>query len=164
VQRIQIIDETLLVPNGNSIFSKQDEFRMRNNELLSVSRPNCKRPKPAAAQSLLQFLHIHRVKFALRLKCRQGRLDVRGVVQLNGTGPKGRTTGTLQSGTTAFINGFGTATSLFSEEGIYDFKVHVAKTWTVLAVYKPTLSQPQDFGVTSTSTAYGSIQLISATK
>jgi len=55
---VQGIDESLFVSDGDAVLPDEQKLRMRNSELLAVSSPNRKRPKPAA-QPLLQFLHIH---------------------------------------------------------------------------------------------------------
>jgi hypothetical protein len=58
VKRIKVVDETLLVENSNSVFANEDEFRMRNDKLLTIGGPDCKRTK-ATTQPFLQFLHVH---------------------------------------------------------------------------------------------------------
>ena len=52
------IDEAFLVPDRDAVFADEEKFRLRNGELLAVSRAYCKRAKPAA-QPLFQFLHVH---------------------------------------------------------------------------------------------------------
>ena len=47
MQRIQIVDEALLVENRDAVLSNENELGMRDDELLTVSRANCKRAKAA---------------------------------------------------------------------------------------------------------------------
>ena len=47
MERVEIVDETLLVENGDAVFADENEFRMRNDELLAVRGANGKGAKPA---------------------------------------------------------------------------------------------------------------------
>ena len=58
MQGIEIIDEALLVQNGNAILANENELWMRDVELLAVRCSDGERTKPAG-QSFLQFLDIH---------------------------------------------------------------------------------------------------------
>ncbi len=70
--------------------------------------------------------------------------------------------GNLKSGSLYLINGFGSTDNPFVEDGAYGFPAHVGTSWTLVAVYTPTISFSQDFGVTSTGLAYGFMEFISA--
>ena len=68
MKRVQGIDEPLFISDRDAVLPDEQKLRMRNSQLLAVSSPNRKRPKPAA-QPLLQFLHIHIVN--LKQMCRR---------------------------------------------------------------------------------------------
>ena len=60
MKRIERVDVSLFVSDSDAVLADEQEFRMRNGELLAVSRANGKGAK-TAAQPFFQFLHVHMV-------------------------------------------------------------------------------------------------------
>jgi hypothetical protein len=58
VQRVENVDESLFIEDGNAVFANENKLGMRHCEFLTVCGANGKGPK-APAQSLFQLLHIH---------------------------------------------------------------------------------------------------------
>jgi len=59
VQRIDIVNESALVSNGDAVLAEENKFGMRDLKLLPIRRPNRKWTETAAAYPLFQLLHGH---------------------------------------------------------------------------------------------------------
>jgi hypothetical protein len=59
VQRIDIVNESALVSNGDAVLTEQNKFGMRDLKLLPISRANCKWTETPTAYPLFQLLHVH---------------------------------------------------------------------------------------------------------